>query len=124
MLVLNGMIFSLCGIYDFLRVCPGHAFAQKIWDEGVATLVNILPRYDLGFWSKYSLCEADFHPAVDPATIGYHHLHIIQLDLMYRLTKIEIFNEYFQKWREYHRLNNIVKMYFMKYRALRKMNRV
>ncbi len=123
-LVLNGMIFSLCGIYDFLRVYPGHALAQKIYDDGVATLVNILPRYDMGFWSKYSLCEANFHPAVDPATIGYHHLHIIQLELMYRLTKIEIFKEYCLRWKAYHRLMNIIKMYFIKYRALRKMNRV
>lgn len=123
-LVLNGMIFSLCGIYDFLRVYPGHALAQKIYNDGVATLVNILPRYDMGFWSKYSLCEANFHPAVDPATIGYHHLHIIQLELMHRLTTIEIFNEYFLRWKAYHRWVNIVKMYFIKYRALRKMNRV
>jgi len=123
-LVLNGMIFSLCGIHDFLRVFPQHPLVRKIFEEGVATLTKILPRYDMGFWSKYSLCEAEFHPAVDPATIGYHHLHIIQLELMHRLTKLEIFKDYFSRWKEYHRSSNIIRMYFTKYGALKKMNRL
>jgi len=123
-LVLNGMIFSLCGIYDFLRVFPKHSLAQQIYDAGVATLVNILPRYDMGFWSKYSLCSADFHPAVDPATIGYHHLHIIQLELMYRLTRQELFTHYSQLWKNYPSYSNVIKMYWLKYKSLKKMKRL
>jgi hypothetical protein len=98
--------------------------ARKIYEEGIATLTKILPRYDMGFWSRYSLCEAEFHPAVDPATIGYHHLHIIQLELMHRLTKLEIFKDYFSRWKEYHHSRNIIRMYFTKFHALKKMNRL
>ena len=123
-LVLNGMIFSLCGIFDFLRVFPGHALARQIYDAGVTTLVNILPRYDMGFWSKYSLCEAEFHPPVDPATIGYHHLHIIQLELMHRLTGKEPFTYYSQQWKKYHSISNVIKMYWLKYKSLKKMKRL
>lgn len=123
-LVLNGMIFSLCGIYDYLRVFPKHPLAAEIYGKGVATLQKIIYRYDLGYWSKYSLCEADFHPNVDPSTIGYHHLHIIQLDLMYRLTQTKIFKEYSEKWKQQVNWRNIIRMYFSKYKALRKMKRL
>ena len=123
-LVLNGMIFSLCGIYDYLRVFPEHSLASEIYEKGLSTLQNILPRYDMGYWSRYSLCEADFHPEIDPATIGYHHLHIIQLDLMHRLSGKKMFLEYSDRWKKYSRLGSIVKMYWHKYRALKKMNRL
>lgn len=123
-LVLNGMIFALCGVYDMVRVRPELELAAQIYENGVSTLANMLPEYDLGFWSKYSLCQADFHPTVDPATIGYHHLHIIQLELMYRLTGKDIFQKFAQKWRSYVNLKNIIHMYWMKYRALKKMNRL
>lgn len=123
-LVLNGMIFSLCGIYDFIRTHRGHQMSEAIFDDGVKALRQLLPRYDMGFWSKYCLCNADFHPAVDPATIGYHHLHIIQLRLMHKLTGETIFEEYATHWEQYVNLKNILKMYQIKYQALRKMNRL
>ncbi len=123
-LVLNGMIFSLCGVYDFVRTHPEEEDARKIFDEGVKTLVGILPEFDMGFWSKYSLCQADFHPEVDPATIGYHHLHIIQLELMHRLTGEETFREFAERWKQYARIKNYFRMYAIKYRALKKMNRL
>jgi len=123
-LVLNGMIFSLCGIYDYLRMYPKHSLASEIFNSGLSTLQKILPRYDLGYWSKYSLCESDFHPDVDPSTIGYHHLHIIQLELMYQLTKIPIFFQYSEKWKQQVKWRNIFRMYFSKYKALRKMKRL
>ncbi len=123
-LVLNGMIFSLCGIYDFVRTHKEDALASRLFSEGVETLEKILPRYDMGFWSKYSLCEQDFHPAVDPSTIGYHHLHIIQLELMFALTGSEIFREFANRWKEYATLKNMVRMYGIKYGALKKMNRL
>lgn len=123
-LVLNGFIFSLLGIYDFIRAHPDEALAQKIFNEGVNTLVNILPEYDMGFWSRYSLCTADFHPEIDPSTIGYHHLHILQLELMHKLTQKDIFLEYARKWSSYSNVLNMIKMYAIKYRALKKMNRL
>ncbi len=123
-LVLNGLVFSLCGIYDFVRVHPDHALARQVFEVGVGTLERLLPRYDMGFWSKYSLCEADFHPGVDPATIGYHFLHVVQLELVYRLTGKRIFREVAERWQAYATWPNILRAYTIKYRALRKMGRL
>jgi hypothetical protein len=123
-LVLNGMIFALCGIYDFLRVFPEHPLASEIYEQGLNTLQKILPRYDMEYWSKYSLCKADFHPDIDPSTIGYHHLHIIQLELLHRLTNEETYKKYADIWRNYVNTKNIIKMYLKKFSALKKMNRL
>ena len=78
----------------------------------------------MGFWSKYSLCEADFHPQVDPSTISYHHLHIIQLQLLHRLTNNDIFKKYADIWENNVNTINITKMYLKKFLALKKMNRL
>jgi hypothetical protein len=123
-LVLNGHIFALCGIYDLVRALPDNELAVKIFKNGINSLEKILPEYDLRFWSKYSLCQADFHPEIDPATIGYHYLHIIQLDLLYRLTGKEIFYEFSKKWERYTSKKNILKMYLLKFQALKKMGRL
>lgn len=123
-LVLNGMIFSLCGIYDFVRVFPKNSLAKKIYDDGIQTLKNILPEYDLGHWSRYNLCKADWYPEIDPATIGYQRLHITQLEMLYRLTNQEIFKEYAEKFRKQDNLINVIRMYKIKYKALKKLNRI
>jgi heparosan-N-sulfate-glucuronate 5-epimerase len=123
-LVLNGHIFALCGVYDFVRTHPQNSTARQVFEEGVTTLEKILPEYDLDFWSKYSLCQAKFHPEVDPATIGYHFLHIIQMELMFQLTGKDIFKKYSGKWKECVTKKNIYKMYKLKYQALKKMGRL
>jgi len=123
-LVLNGMIFSLCGVYDFVRVFPDNKLAKKIFDDGIETLKNILPEYDLNYWSKYNLCEANFYPKIDPATVGYQRLHITQLKMLYKLTGEKIFNNYAQMFKKQINIFNILKMYIIKYKALKKLNRI
>lgn len=123
-LVLNGMVFSLCGIYDFIRVFTENNLARKIFDDGIETLVNILPKYDLGFWSRYNLCRADWHPQIDPATIGYQRLHVTQLTMLHRLTGKEIFRQYAQKFRTQDTWSNRIKMYLLKYKSLKKIGRL
>jgi len=123
-LVLNGMIFSLCGIYDFVRVFPKNKVARKIYEDGIQTLKNILPEYDLGYWSRYNLCKAEWYPEIDPATIGYQRLHITQLEMLYKLTNEEIFKEYAGKFKKQDNLLNALRMYVVKFRALKKLNRI
>jgi heparosan-N-sulfate-glucuronate 5-epimerase len=123
-LVLNGMIFALFGIYDFVRVYPKHREAKEIFDKGLDCLEKLLPKFDLGSWSQYSLCKADFHPEIDPATISYHLLHIVQLQAMYKITGHEIFDEFARRWQDYLKLSNKLKMYRIKYIALKKMKRL
>jgi len=123
-LVLNGMIFSLLGVYDYIRVFPQHKSAHDIFSRGIRTLKNILPSYDLGFWSRYNLCQAEWYPRIDPATILYHRLHIAQMKLLHRITDDNIFQYYAHKFHSQDNLSNAVKMYIHKYKALKKINRL
>ena len=123
-LVLNGMIFTLCGVYDFVRVFPENQMAKKIFNEGISTVKGLLPEYDLGYWSRYNLCNSDWYPAVDPSTITYQHLHVTQLDLLHRITGDAIFESYSQKFRKQINTINIMRMYHQKYKALKKLKRL
>ena len=123
-LVLNGMIFALCGVYDLVRAFPENQTAKQVFDNGIKTLEKILPRFDMGFWSKYDLCEADWYPILNPATIGYQRLHATQLELLYIITQKEVFKTYAEKFRNQDKLSNIIKMYKIKYRALKTIGRL
>lgn len=123
-LVLNGMVFSLFGLYDFVRALPENELAQSLMNRGIRTVEKILPEFDMGFWTKYCLCTADFHPHVDPSTIGYQYLHVVQLRAMHRITENPVFLEYAERWKDYVSLKSILKMYALKYKALKQMNRL
>jgi heparosan-N-sulfate-glucuronate 5-epimerase len=123
-LVLNGMIFSICGIYDFVRVFPDNVLARELYENGIQTIINILPDYDLGFWSRYNLCNADWYPKIDPATIGYQYLHITQLRMLYKLTQNNTFIEYANRFEKQTGLINILKMYKLKYKSLKQIGRL
>lgn len=123
-LVLNGKIFALCGLYDFVRVFPENKLARKLFEDGVETLENILPQYDMGYWSKYNLCVAPWYPKTDPATISYQKLHVTQLKMLYQLTKQEVFKNYMLTFDKQNTLLNAFRTYFVKFRALRKLNRL
>jgi len=123
-LVLNGMIFALCGVYDFIRVFPDNKRARKIFDEGIITLENILPQYDMQFWSKYNLCKAEWYPSVDPATIGYQRLHVNQLEMLNKLTGKNLFSKYVEIFSKQDTLFNALKMYRIKFKALKKIGRL
>jgi hypothetical protein len=123
-LVLNGKIFALCGLYDFVRVFPENKLARKLFDDGVETVKNILPQYNMGFWSRYNLCEAPWYPKVDPATIQYQKLHVSQLKMLYQLTGEKTFDIYAQKFQKQLTYLNAIRMYFIKFQSLRKLGRL
>ncbi|KAA3610512.1 MAG: hypothetical protein D8M58_07025 [Calditrichaeota bacterium] len=123
-MVLNGNIFALCGLHEFTRVLPENKLAQKLFDEGLQTLEKVLPEYNLGFWSRYNLCEADWHPDIDPATIAYQRLHVNQMNMLFRLTGNEIFNSYAQIFAKQDTYFNALKMYIIKFKALKKIGRL
>ena len=94
--VLNGFIYALWGLHDLMRFAD-HVEARKLYDSGVQTLILWLPRFDLGYWSRYHIPD---HPR-NPATIHYHRLHIDQLDIMHCLTGANVFREYHDRWNGY-----------------------
>ncbi len=123
-LVLNGMIFALCGIYDFVRVFPDDEEAKKIFDDGIKTLESILPYFDMGYWTRYNLCKADWYPKVDPATIGYQRLHATQLEFLYKLTDKKIFDDFAKLCRKQDTFSNAIRMYRVKFKALKQIGRL
>ena len=123
-MVLNGMIFALFGIYDFVRVFPRDKTAGRLFDKGIQTVADILPVYDLGYWSRYNLCQAEWYPEIDPATIQYQRLHIAQLKVLYRITEMPVFRKYAQIFQKQDNLINALRMYNQKYKSLKKINRI
>ena len=94
--VLNGFIYAMWGLLDLIRY-NDNALAKQLWEEGLATLAQRLPRYDMGYWSFYHIGEG----MKNPATIPYHKLHIEQLKAMYDITGQKIFKDYADKWNGY-----------------------
>lgn len=92
-LVLNGWIFSIWGLWDYWKE-TNDVKSKKILFQTIHTLENELPKFDIGFWSKYEEGKRICSPF-------YHRLHIAQLRVMYELTEIEAFREYANKWEKY-----------------------
>ena len=97
--ILNGFIWASWGLYDYFLATRDRA-AQQLFAAAVRTLRANLGRYDLGFWSLYEQSGTRL-PMV--ASAFYHHLHIVQLGVMYRLTGDEIFTRYAERWANYAR---------------------
>ena len=95
--ILNGFIWALWGIYDYYLV-NGSNEAKRLFDAYVKTLLHHLPTYDLRFWSLYELTPQHIQSIASPF---YHELHIVQLDIMYRLTGEPLFDEYAKRWSAY-----------------------
>lgn len=122
-MVLDGFFFTLCGLYDAVRALESKK-ARHLFDTGIQTIKTWLPRYDLGYWMRYNYCREDFYPDPDPATIGYLRLVITQLKMTARLTGDSEFLQWAEHFSKYDRLPNILKMYSVKYKALKTLNRL
>lgn len=123
-LVLNGFIFSLCGLHEFTRAIPQNKLAVQLYNDGLNTLEKILPEYDMGFWSRYNLCSADWHPPIDPATVSYQRLHVTQLNMLYRLTGRTVFKTFSERFSKQITTAHILRAYGVKFKALKKIGRL
>ena len=97
--ILNGFIWALWGIYDY-ALATKDSSAGELFARGVRTLLHNLGRYDVGFWSLYEQSGTRL-PML--ASAFYHHLHIVQLQVMHHLTKEELFASVANRWQDYTR---------------------
>lgn len=97
--ILNGMIWALWGVHDYVLASQEPA-ARHLFDRVVQTLTRNLPQYDLGFWSLYEQSGTRLKMVASPF---YHRLHIVQLRIMHRLTGQEIFRDFSERWENYAR---------------------
>lgn len=91
--VLNGWIFSLFGIYDYLKIIDDEEI-QQIFNRSVDTMKRHLMDYDLGYWSLYDRSGRLASPA-------YHQLHIALLTTLSDLTEEIYFKQIALKWEKY-----------------------
>ena len=109
---LNGYIFALYGLYDFVLLKDDH-LAEKLFNKGIELLVNKLKDFDLAYWSKYSLY---YDPIEYPCSYKYHALHIEMLKSLYFITSNSVFLQIIEKWEKYRnsfpkKIKSLVKKY-------------
>ena len=93
--ILNGFIFALWGLYDFVRVTQ-NARAQQMLDEGIATLLNTAAQFDTGYWTRYSLTPRNYL-----ASRFYHDVHIDGMTIFHALTQNSFFDSCAKRWNAY-----------------------
>lgn len=102
--VLNGWIFSIFGLYDYV-IFSGDKEFKGILEKTIQSLVNNLQKYDRNFWSNYDQKGTIASPS-------YHDVHIMQLEILFDLFEKKEFKEYANKWKEY-QSNTIFKILSM-----------
>ncbi len=127
--ILDGMMFSLFGLYDLMRVTKridedNYRWSRRMFEDGIAGLSHWLPRFDMGYWVYYNRCDIQGYPPNDPCTVGYLRLIVSQLGILHQLTGQEILKAYRDRFESYNRPFNILKMYRQKYKALKALNRL
>jgi heparosan-N-sulfate-glucuronate 5-epimerase len=102
--ILNGFIWAAWGVYDYFLATQNSA-AQELFAQAVHTLRINLHHYDLGFWSLYEQTGRRQSGTLLPmvSSLFYHRLHLVQLHVMHRLTRDEMFARVADKWEAYAR---------------------
>jgi hypothetical protein len=93
--ILNGFIFSLWGLYDYVRVTQD-ARSQELLQEGIATLQNTAAQFDTGFWTRYSVTPRQYL-----ASRFYHKVHIDGMTIFHALTEDARFSTWARRWTAY-----------------------
>jgi heparosan-N-sulfate-glucuronate 5-epimerase len=96
-LILNGWIYALWGLWD-VATALGDSESREVFENSARCLQRSLARYDVGWWSRYSLYP---HRLPDLAKPFYHRLHVDQLDVLYRLLGYREFLETTRRWAAY-----------------------
>jgi hypothetical protein len=97
-LVLNGHVHALWGIHDH-AAATGEASSRELLERSVNGLRMLLPRFDLGFWTRYDLDEA--WRGINVSSPFYHRIHVRQLTIVHRLTGDDLFLETARRWQAY-----------------------
>jgi hypothetical protein len=93
--VLNGWIFALFGLHELALTCSD-AEARELFERSTAGLVELLPRYDNGWWSLYSLHDTG---RPDLAKPFYQRLHPVLLEALALIHPAPSLNAYAERWR-------------------------
>ncbi len=92
--ILNGHMFALWGVHDY-GIYLDDDKALQLAQAGADTLAKLLPRYDIGYWSRYGLFP---HPTPNVASPFYHELHIAQLRAMHLMYRHQVYADFADRW--------------------------
>ncbi|MEZ5079027.1 MAG: D-glucuronyl C5-epimerase family protein [Solirubrobacterales bacterium] len=118
--VLNGWIFALFGVHE-LAVASGHQRARELLRASASGLIELLPRYDIGWWTLYSLGD---HGRPDLAKPFYQRLHPVLLEGLDLVHPAPDLAAYAARWRDQLSKLGVArasldKAYFRLYRGVR-----
>jgi hypothetical protein len=94
--VVNGFLFCLIGLFE-LSAVGGSERAERLFDQGICTLAEVLPTWIDDWWSRYDLRDITNGEIPNYATMHYQYLHRDQLNIAYKITSRDIFNNYCKK---------------------------
>jgi heparosan-N-sulfate-glucuronate 5-epimerase len=89
--VLNGWIFALFGVHDYLLVFPDHK-GREFYASTCDCLTRSLGTYDAGYWSYYSSGTKRL------ASPFYHKLHLSQLQALRQVTEAPAVGSILDAW--------------------------
>jgi heparosan-N-sulfate-glucuronate 5-epimerase len=92
--VLNGYIFALFGLYDYIAITGDSQIAALI-QRSLAALHTLIDQFDTGYWSRYEL----LHKVLAPRF--YHDQHSVLLEALARYSHCEHCVALAARWRGY-----------------------
>jgi hypothetical protein len=91
--VLNGMLFSLMGIYDYYNR-TNDSDAKYLFDQGLISLKKTLVLYDNNSSSYYDILKT-------PAKFEYHTAQTALLENLHNITGDDLFQKFHDRWASY-----------------------
>jgi hypothetical protein len=90
--VLNGMMFSVLGIYDYYQL-TNDSESKFLFERGISSLKHNLPKFDRNAYSNYDILG-------NVASKYYHDIHISQTQQLYDITAEKIFIKFNERWKK------------------------
>jgi len=95
---LSGHMRAMLGIYDYWSA-SGDAAARAVWRRCVAGLESVLPRYDLGYWTRDDLDAGRVRPKT--SSVSSLREHVLHLSVLADLAESDVFRRTAGRWGEY-----------------------
>ncbi|HEV2208271.1 MAG TPA: D-glucuronyl C5-epimerase family protein [Verrucomicrobiae bacterium] len=111
--VLNGWLFALFGLHDFLARFPDQP-TEIFYRRCCDSLLRHLQTFDTGYWSYYS---SGTHRLASPF---YHSLHLSQLEALAAIADPHIIGPVRNRWRAYQH-NRLYKTWAVGRKAVQKL---
>jgi len=93
-MILNGAIYSMFGVLD-LAILTKDKDVEDTLSYIMKGIKENLPKFDIGYWSNYSLGKKIASPF-------YHQLHITQLKVLYEIFCDQCFLDMAEKFEKYY----------------------